>query len=120
MHRYASANKYSLILQPGNVAVDAVDGGRLIYYDFGMMGRIQTDVRKGLLELFYGIYQKDSDKCLDALVTMGVLVPGGDRIALRRTCDFFLKSFEDRLQVRCNSTRYIARFYAVETYLHHI
>ena len=30
---------------PGNVAVDAVGGGRLIYYDFGMMGRIQPRVR---------------------------------------------------------------------------
>lgn len=30
---------------PGNVACDAVDGGRLIYYDFGMMGRIQPFVR---------------------------------------------------------------------------
>lgn len=30
---------------PGNVAVDAANGGRLIYYDFGMMGRIQPRVR---------------------------------------------------------------------------
>ena len=30
---------------PGNVAVDAVNGGRLIYYDFGMMGRIAPRVR---------------------------------------------------------------------------
>lgn len=35
----------------------------------------------GLLELFYGVYEKDSDRCLDALVAMGVLVPGGDRCA---------------------------------------
>lgn len=32
---------------PGNVAVDAENGGRLIYYDFGMMGRIQPRVRCG-------------------------------------------------------------------------
>lgn len=30
---------------PGNVACDSVNGGRLIYYDFGMMGRIQPFVR---------------------------------------------------------------------------
>lgn len=82
---------------PGNVAADAVEGGRLIYYDFGMMGTIPNDVRGGLLELFYGVYQRNVDGCLDALVKMGVLVPGGDRTAVRRTGEFFLRSFEDRL-----------------------
>lgn len=48
---------------PGNIAVDAgVPGGRLIYYDFGMMGAIPSDVRSGLLELFYGVYEKDPDR----------------------------------------------------------
>ncbi len=79
---------------PGNIAVDAEGGGRLIYYDFGMMGTIPGDVRAGLLELFYGVYQKDPDRCIEALMSMGVLVPGGDRVAIRRTAVFFLKSFE--------------------------
>ena len=88
--------------------MDAAGGGRLIYYDFGMMvsthsfqcsprteqefrfqicegsgvfaparaelciapdvapcclqGVIPSDIRAGLLELFYGVYQKDPDK----------------------------------------------------------
>ena len=83
---------------PGNIAVDAEEGGRLIYYDFGMMGSIPNDVRSGLLELFYGVYKRNVDGCLDALVKMGVLVPGGDRTAVRRTGEFFLQSFEDRLK----------------------
>lgn len=52
--------------------------------------------RDGLRELFYGVYQKDTDKCLDALETMGVLV-GGDRTSIKRTAEFFLKSFDTRL-----------------------
>jgi predicted unusual protein kinase regulating ubiquinone biosynthesis (AarF/ABC1/UbiB family) len=52
--------------------------------------------RDGLRDLFYGVYQRDSDKCLDALERMGVLV-GGDRTSIKRTAEFFLKSFEDRL-----------------------
>lgn len=47
---------------PGNIAVDGENGGRLIYYDFGMMGAIPSDVRSGLLELFYGVYEKDPDR----------------------------------------------------------
>lgn len=34
---------------PGNVAVDAAGGGRLVYYDFGMMGSIREGIRGGLM-----------------------------------------------------------------------
>lgn len=83
---------------PGNVAVDAVGGGRLVYYDFGMMGAIPSAVKGGLLDLFYGVYSQDPDKCLAALTTMGVYVPTGDRTAVRRTAEYFLRSFQERLQ----------------------
>lgn len=42
------------------------------------------------------MYQRDVDKCLDALGQMGVLV-GGDRTAIKRTAEYFLKQFEQRL-----------------------
>ena len=28
-----------------------------------MMGTIPNDVRSGLLDLFYGVYEKDPDRC---------------------------------------------------------
>ncbi|XP_048534367.1 protein ACTIVITY OF BC1 COMPLEX KINASE 8, chloroplastic isoform X2 [Triticum urartu] len=82
---------------PGNIAVDDANGGRLIFYDFGMMGSISPNIREGLLEVFYGVYEKDPDKVLQAMVQMGVLVPTGDMTAVRRTAQFFLDSFEERL-----------------------
>ena len=87
---------------PGNIAVDNKSDDtegkeRLIIYDFGMMGSIPGDVRGGLSALFYGVYQNNPDACLTALVDMGVLVPGGDVTALRRTARFFLDSFRTRL-----------------------
>lgn len=82
---------------PGNIAVDDVNGGRLIFYDFGMMGSISSNIREGLLEVFYGVYEKDPDKVLQAMIQMGVLVPTGDMTAVRRTAKFFLNSFEERL-----------------------
>ncbi|GKV25299.1 hypothetical protein SLEP1_g34757 [Rubroshorea leprosula] len=82
---------------PGNIAVDDVNGGRLIFYDFGMMGSISSNIREGLLEAFYGIYEKNPDKVLQAMIQMGVLVPTGDMTAVRRTAQFFLNSFEARL-----------------------
>ena len=63
-----------------------------------MMGRLPNGVRDGLLELFYGVYDKDPDRCLEALVAMGVLVPTGDKMSVRRTAEFFLRSFSDRLE----------------------
>ncbi|GMP26271.1 hypothetical protein CsSME_00002782 [Camellia sinensis var. sinensis] len=85
---------------PGNIAVDDVNGGRLIFYDFGMMGSISPNIRGGLLETFYGVYEKDPDKVLQAMVQMGVLVPTGDMTAVRRTAQFFLNSFEERLSAQ--------------------
>lgn len=82
---------------PGNIAVDDANGGRLIFYDFGMMGSISPNIREGLLEVFYGVYEKDPDKVLAAMVQMGVLVPSSDLTAVRRTAQFFLNSFEERL-----------------------
>ncbi|KAL3339665.1 hypothetical protein AABB24_028328 [Solanum stoloniferum] len=82
---------------PGNIAVDDVNGGRLIFYDFGMMGSISPNIREGLLETFYGVYEKDPDKVLQASIQMGILVPTGDMTAVRRTAQFFLNSFEERL-----------------------
>ncbi|TKY73913.1 aarF domain-containing kinase [Spatholobus suberectus] len=82
---------------PGNIAVDDVNGGRLIFYDFGMMGSVSPNIREGLLEAFYGIYEKNPDKVLQAMIQMGVLVPTGDMTAVRRTAQFFLNSFEERL-----------------------
>ncbi|KAF6149307.1 hypothetical protein GIB67_026163 [Kingdonia uniflora] len=82
---------------PGNIAVDDVNGGRLIFYDFGMMGSISPNIREGLLEVFYGVYEKDPDKVLQSMIQMGVLVPTGDMTAVRRTAQFFLTSFEERL-----------------------
>ncbi|KAL0284836.1 UNVERIFIED_CONTAM: protein ACTIVITY OF BC1 COMPLEX kinase, chloroplastic, partial [Sesamum radiatum] len=82
---------------PGNIAVDDVNGGRLIFYDFGMMGSISPNIREGSLEVFYGVHEKDAEKVLQAMVQMGVLVPTGDMTAVRRTAQFFLNSFEERL-----------------------
>jgi predicted unusual protein kinase regulating ubiquinone biosynthesis (AarF/ABC1/UbiB family) len=86
---------------PGNVAVDKGDPeglGRLVIYDYGMMGRINPQVRSGFLDLFYAVFEKNADNAVKALGKMGVLVEtGGDLTAVKRTADFFLGSFENRV-----------------------
>jgi len=80
---------------PGNVSVDST--GRLIYYDFGMCGTIPPTVKGGLQNLFYGVYNRDPEQCIVGLTEMGVYVPTGDKVAVRRTADFFLGLFSQRL-----------------------
>merc|ERR1719163_1392343 len=85
----------------GNVAVDKGDAegkGRLVIYDYGMMGRIDPKVRSGFLDLFYAVFEKNSDSAVKALGKMGVLVDGGDMTAVKRTADFFLGSFDNRVE----------------------
>jgi len=87
---------------PGNIAVDASDpqDPKLIFYDFGMMGKIPNNIRKGLADFFYAVYSNDVDAALDGLVKMNVLVVNGgaDMTAIRRTGRFFLDSFKTRLR----------------------
>ena len=47
------------------------------------MGTIPGDVRANLLEVFYGVYQKDTGRVVDALTALGVIRATGDRWAGR-------------------------------------
>ena len=66
--------------------------------DLNRCGSIPGGVRGGLLECFYGVYEDNPNRVVDSLETMGVLVPGKDRMAVTRTARFFLGSFRDRLK----------------------
>lgn len=74
---------------PGNIAVDNV--GRLIFYDFGMMGTIANATRERLLDLFYAIAKKDVDALLLNLTELGIIAPtSSDTISLRRALSYFV------------------------------
>jgi len=78
---------------PGNIAVDTMYGGRLIYYDFGMMSEIDPRVKRGLVELVFGVFDGSSREVCDALEKMGVLRPNIDRISIEKIARFFLSAF---------------------------
>jgi predicted unusual protein kinase regulating ubiquinone biosynthesis (AarF/ABC1/UbiB family) len=46
-------------LSAGNLACDAVQGGRLIYYDFGMMDEFQPGVKKGLVSISFHSIERE-------------------------------------------------------------
>ena len=83
---------------PGNVACDAEQGGRLIYYDFGMMDELKQEVRSGLVNLIFGIYENDAKEVCDSLEEMGVLKKGIDRVSVEKIARFFLGEFNNSIK----------------------
>lgn len=79
---------------PGNLAVSA--GGELIFYDFGMMGQITTNLREKLMETLFGITQKDADRVVKSLIDVGALAPTGDIGPVRRSIQYMLDHFMDQ------------------------
>lgn len=79
---------------PGNIAISAT--GALIFYDFGMMGRIKSNVREGLMQTLFGIAQKDGDRVVQSLIDLGAIAPTDDMGPVRRSVQYMLDHFMDK------------------------
>lgn len=79
---------------PGNIAVNP--DGALIFYDFGMMGRIKSNIREGLMETLFGIAQKDGDRVVQSLIDLGAIAPVSDMGPVRRSVQYMLDNFMDK------------------------
>ncbi|HIK08315.1 MAG TPA: AarF/ABC1/UbiB kinase family protein [Trichormus sp. M33_DOE_039] len=79
---------------PGNIAVSP--DGSLIFYDFGMMGRIKSNIREGLMETLFGIAQKDGDRVVQSLIELGAIAPVDDMGPVRRSVQYMLDNFMDK------------------------
>ena len=62
---------------PGNLAVD--DDGAVIFYDFGMSGRVDPFIQEKIVEFYVAVARQDLDSILDTLIDMGTLSPEADR-----------------------------------------
>ncbi|MDS0299731.1 AarF/ABC1/UbiB kinase family protein [Halogeometricum sp. S1BR25-6] len=62
---------------PGNLAVD--EDGAIIFYDFGMSGRVDPFVQDKIVDFYVAVANQDIDGILDALIEMGTLSPEADR-----------------------------------------
>jgi len=62
---------------PGNLAVQ--DDGTLVFYDFGMSGRVDPFVQEKIVDFYLAVAGQNVDAILDTLVEMGTLSPDADR-----------------------------------------
>ncbi|MGI0025606.1 MAG: ABC1 kinase family protein, partial [Nitrososphaera sp.] len=67
---------------PGNISV--TDDGRLILYDFGMVGRLDSDTRTRLVRLYLGLIDKDPERTVNVLIELGTLEPTVNRYVVER------------------------------------
>jgi predicted unusual protein kinase regulating ubiquinone biosynthesis (AarF/ABC1/UbiB family) len=94
MHQLLTDGFFHADPHPGNIAVDPE--GKLIFYDFGMMGQIKSNVREQLMETLFGIAQKNADRVVASLVNLGALAPTGDMGPVRRSVQYMLDNFMDK------------------------
>jgi len=65
---------------PGNLAV--TDDGKIIFYDFGMSGRVDAFVQEKIVDFYIAVANQDIDSILDALIEIGTLSPDADRAVM--------------------------------------
>ena len=87
---------------PGNISV-APDGS-IILYDFGMVGRLDTETRTRLVRLYLGLIDKDPVRTTDVLIELGTLEPNVDRSLVEKGLELSISSLHgkkvDRMEVK--------------------
>jgi len=76
---------------PGNLAVQ--EDGTLVFYDFGMTGRLGQRTRDQLMEFYVGLATDDVDRVMDAFVAMGALDPAADRDVMAEAFEIVIEQF---------------------------
>lgn len=72
----------------GNLAVD--DYGRLVIYDYGMMGELSEEQRKSLLNCVLGTINRDPEILTKSLVELGIVRPNSSLDAVGRAIAPFM------------------------------
>lgn len=87
---------------PGNISV--ADDGRLILYDFGMVGRLDSETRIRLIRLYLSLLDKDAERTVNVLIELGTLEPTVNRYIVERGIALSIQSMHgkevDRMEVK--------------------
>ena len=74
---------------PGNIFVTpdgepGAGGFKITFIDFGMMGEISDELRRGLQGFIFALVARDARAYVEAMKRLGVLLPGADTLELER------------------------------------
>ena len=79
---------------PGNMAVST--DGDLIFYDFGTMAEIKSVAKGQMVETFFAVLKKDTNKVVETMIYMGLIEPMKDITPVKRIVAFLLDEFRDK------------------------
>ena len=79
---------------PGNISV--TPDGRLILYDFGMVGRLDRQTRLRLIRLYLALVDRDPPRTVNAMDELGMLAPGYNRSVMERAIRMTVEAMHGR------------------------
>jgi len=74
---------------PGNLAVQP--DGTIVFYDFGMSGRVDQRVQDSIVDFYVAAASYDTEGILDALTSLGTLSPEADRAVLSEVLELAIR-----------------------------
>ena len=75
---------------PGNISV--TDDGKLILYDYGMVGRINNETRFKLIRLYLALVEKNPSRVVNAMIDLSMLAPGYNREVIEKGIELSIRA----------------------------
>lgn len=79
---------------PGNISV--TDDGKLILYDYGMVGRLDKETRLRLIRLYLALVEKDPPRTVNAMNDLGMLTPDFNRSVIEKGIELTVRAMHGR------------------------
>ena len=75
---------------PGNISV--TDDGKLILYDYGMVGRINDETRFKLIRLYLALVERNPPRVVNAMSDLSMLTPGYNREVIEKGIELSIRA----------------------------
>ena len=79
---------------PGNISV--TDDGKLILYDYGMVGKLDDDNRRKLVRLYLALIQKDPSRTVNAMSQLGMLSANFNHSVIEQAIELTIQALHGR------------------------
>lgn len=79
---------------PGNISV--LPDGRIVLYDYGMTGKLDTESRTKLVRFYTALVDENSAKIVDVMIELGILQPNTNRYVIRKGVDLAIADMQGK------------------------